>query len=343
MLSRCSVQLQRVQKTLNTPSSSRLGPRLLIAPLPLTTHRYSSSNASSKQTPAASTLGVKELVQRDIRHAEKLGVLEPAPADATGFRRLVHSAIQLGKFYFRGAKLIYTRGREVTAIKARVRAGGLPMTRAESRLINLQRRDVIKLMPFIVMAIVVEELIPVAAIYAPFMLPSTCILPGQRSRIEEKKTQRAIASATKAQSIFAIIRKDAIDGTLPFSALRGTGSAALACSLLRLPTFGNDLLRTWRIRRHLHFIQNDDRLLISEKSVDSLSDQDVAQALEERGLYVYLHFAVTSTEIIVGSIIGDIPAEVQRARLKWWLDSVQSTPDDATLTRRLFLLMEQKS
>ncbi|KAJ3881804.1 hypothetical protein F5051DRAFT_449649 [Lentinula edodes] len=315
MLSRHSVRVQRI-----CLSSTKLS----LTPSNLSANRYNSSN-HSKHVPTTSALGVKELVQRDIRHAERLGVLEPAPADSTGFRKVLHSAIQLGKFYFRGAKLIYTRGKEVNAIKARVRAGGLPMTRQESRLINLQRRDVTKLIPFVVMAIVVEELIPVAAIYAPFMLPSTCILPGQLARIEEKKNLKAIASASEGQGILATIRKNAVDGTLPFSALKGTGSAVVVCGLLRLPTFGNDLLRTWRIRRHLDFLQTDDRMLIQEKAEDSLSDHDVAQALEERGF-----------------IIQKLSVKSQRARLKWWLDSIQDTPDDSGTTRRLFLLTEQK-
>ncbi|KAJ4468237.1 hypothetical protein J3R30DRAFT_1686968 [Lentinula aciculospora] len=319
MLSRCSVRVQTHRKFL-----SFLDFKYLAKPPP-SSLRYSSSN-QPKHSPASSAIGVKELVQRDIRHAERLGVLEPAPADVNGFQKLIHSAIQLGKFYFRGAKLIYTRGREVSAIKARARAGGLPITREESRLIILQRRDVTKLIPFVVMAIVLEELIPVAAIYAPFMLPSTCILPGQRARIEEKKTQKAITSAFEAQGILANVTQNAVDGTLPYSALRGTGSATVVCGLLRLPTFGNDLLRTWRIRRHLHFIQNDDRLLIQNKLEDDLSDHDVAQALEERGF-----------------IVQDLPIESQRARLKWWLNSVQDTPDSAAITRRLFLLTEPKT
>jgi hypothetical protein len=79
------------------------------------------------------------------------------------------------------------------------------------------------------MAIIMEELIPVAAIYAPFMLPSTCILPGQRKRIEEKKTKQAVASAHQAQSLLANIRKNAVNGILASSTLRGTGSAAVLC------------------------------------------------------------------------------------------------------------------
>lgn len=92
---------------------------------------------------------------------------------------------------------------------------------------ELKRED--RLIPFIILALVLEELIPVIALYAPFMLPSTCILPGQRTRMTEKLTQKAIASALESQHILDNIRKKAVDGKLPSSALRGTGSAVVLC------------------------------------------------------------------------------------------------------------------
>jgi len=40
-------------------------------------------------------LGVKETIQNDIKHAEALGVLAPPAPDANGFRKLIHSTIEL--------------------------------------------------------------------------------------------------------------------------------------------------------------------------------------------------------------------------------------------------------
>jgi LETM1 and EF-hand domain-containing protein 1, mitochondrial len=34
--------------------------------------------------------------------------------------------------------------------------------------------------------IILEEALPLVALYAPFLLPSTCVLPSQQERIEEK-------------------------------------------------------------------------------------------------------------------------------------------------------------
>ncbi|KAF5367412.1 hypothetical protein D9758_003638 [Tetrapyrgos nigripes] len=269
-------------------------------------------------------VGIKELIQRDIKHAEQVGVIAPAPLDANTFRKIVHTTWELTKFYFYGALAIYKRRQNISAIKTRIRNGGLHLTRAEGRLIELQRKDVNKVIPFVILAILMEELIPVIAIYAPFMLPSTCILPSQQARIEEKKAVKALDASVSYRALFAELNGKAQDGKLPLSALRGNGSAAAMCGVLRLPTFGNDLLRTWRIQQHLKFIKKDDDLLIRDDLLNTLSNEELLQALEERG---FITMGIKTTEA--------------RNRLKWWLDSVRDHSDDV-LARRLSLLAERR-
>lgn len=41
--------------------------------------------------------------------------------------------------------------------------------------------------------LVIEEIIPLIVLYAPWMLPSTCILPSQRERIEKKRREKQAA------------------------------------------------------------------------------------------------------------------------------------------------------
>jgi hypothetical protein len=48
------------------------------------------------------------------------------------------------KFYYRGVKLIFIRRKEVTIIKARIKAGGSPITRSEYRFVIAQKDDVRK-------------------------------------------------------------------------------------------------------------------------------------------------------------------------------------------------------
>ncbi|ESK92949.1 hypothetical protein Moror_9022 [Moniliophthora roreri MCA 2997] len=290
----------------------------------------SSSKASPPQPtpsprPSNERLGIKETIQRDIKNAEELGVLKPAPPDANTFRKIIHSTWEITKFYFRGAKLIYLRQKEIGAIKRRIRNGGLGLTRAEGRLIEVQRKDISKVIPFVVVAVILEELIPVIALYAPFMLPSTCVLPAQRERIEEKKAIKALASYHESRALILSMKSKVQDGKLPLTALSGTGVASVVCSLLRLPTFGIDSLRMWRIWRHLHFIARDDYLLLKDDLLNTMSKHDLDQALSERGF------------ITQGLSIKD-----SQARLKWWLNSVKDYPTEEAVERRLPLLMERR-
>lgn len=42
-----------------------------------------------------------------------------------------------------------------------------------------------RLVPFISIIVILEEILPLVIIYAPFLLPSTCKLPSQARRIED--------------------------------------------------------------------------------------------------------------------------------------------------------------
>ena len=49
---------------------------------------------------------------------------------------------------------------------------------------------VIRLVPFVLTLAIIEEIIPLIVMYAPGMLPSTCVLPSQRARIDTKRHSR---------------------------------------------------------------------------------------------------------------------------------------------------------
>jgi hypothetical protein len=63
--------------------------------------------------------------------------------------------------------------------------------------------------PFLIIALLLEEIIPLIAIYAPFMLPSTCILPSQRQRIKAKRSEKAIAFAANYRQLFNKLKTSA--------------------------------------------------------------------------------------------------------------------------------------
>ncbi|KAF5386050.1 hypothetical protein D9615_002428 [Tricholomella constricta] len=236
--------------------------------------------------PSAPSLkAVKEVAKRDIEDAEAHGILAPPPPNSNWFKRTLHKGIELAKFYYRGVKLIFLRRKEINLIRARIKAGGSPLTRWENRLIRTQKSDINKVVPFLFIALLLEEVIPLIAIYAPFMLPSTCILPSQRDRIEEKRTEKAIAYAAEYRHIYAKLKlQESPAGHLPIDALKASGTSIAVCGVLRLSTVGFDALRIRRIRNHLEFLAVDDQLLVQDKLLQRLSLKGLEEALLERGL-----------------------------------------------------------
>ena len=60
------------------------------------------------------------------------------------------------------------------------------------------------------------------------MLPSTCILPSQRERIEAKRAEKARAAAINSKSVFVALKSQANAGQLPESALKTVAGAPTA-------------------------------------------------------------------------------------------------------------------
>ena len=75
----------------------------------------------------------------------------------------------------------------------------------------------LRLVPFVAIVILLEEVIPLIVLYAPGMLPSTCVLASQRERIDTKRREK--------QRDFAETMRDV------FSDVLTAGPAGLASSL----------------------------------------------------------------------------------------------------------------
>lgn len=56
--------------------------------------------------------------------------------------------------------------------------------------------------------IIVEEIIPLVVLYAPFILPSTCILPTQKDRIDTKKREKQRVLVASYPDVFTKLAKD---------------------------------------------------------------------------------------------------------------------------------------
>ena len=69
---------------------------------------------------------------------------------------------------------------------------------------------VTRLIPFILIVIIAEEVIPLVVIYAPFLLPSTCLLPSQKERIENKRREKQKTYAHSMVSVFQSVHNRAL-------------------------------------------------------------------------------------------------------------------------------------
>lgn len=84
-------------------------------------------------------------------------------------------------------------------------------------------------------AIILEEVIPLIAIWYPEMLPSTCILPSQRDRIQQGLTDTALAVPANWGPTLASLTRAADSGEIPLNALndrnliRAVGWHVLCC------------------------------------------------------------------------------------------------------------------
>ncbi|KAJ6558575.1 hypothetical protein DFH09DRAFT_1163249 [Mycena vulgaris] len=302
------IQLRPAPIKLPTP------PPAAAPPLPPTS---SASPPTVHTTESLSLKSLKETTTRDISDAESHGILLPPPPGAGWAKSTLHKVIQLGKFYIRGVKLVWTRQKITRAIKKRVAAGGAPLERWEHRLLPTQSSDMKRLVPFIVIALILEEVIPLIVLYAPGMLPTTCLLPSQRDRIQEKGTDKVLALMTKERPVLQALTQAADGGVLPVASLQ-TRDIKTICGLLRLPTGGLQRLRLQRLQLHLSFVEKDDAFLMKE-DLGGLSSQDLLQALHERGI-----------------ITRDLDTEAQLKQLKWWLKAVNEKEN--SVARRLYLV-----
>lgn len=205
--------------------------------------------------------------------------------------------------------MINTHRRQVAQIKQRVKGGGAPISRAEYRFMRTNRQDVLKcvldlnfhtrinsltnlhrLVPFVPIVVIAEELIPLIAMYAPGMLPSTTKLPSQLKKIEENAMEEQAVFAARKVEFTRIVHAGMQSGdecmVVDLAQLRALGGDVMkaVCGVLRLATWGPAPLLLWRIDQHLTHIARDDELLTKEIPGNQLGDSEVVKALYERGM-----------------------------------------------------------
>ncbi|PWN36999.1 uncharacterized protein FA14DRAFT_8566 [Meira miltonrushii] len=188
----------------------------------------------------------------------------------------------LFRFYYNGVKQIWKDRALVQAKKKeiadRVTAGKGGALWSEKAMIELHQADVRKLPLFLAILIILEEVLPLVVIYAPSLLPSTCILPSQSLKMraeEERRRGLAIQRMAKEEQV-----RNFVDRLASTSCEEGQASVVEAESSVvsSLHSLEKDVvrdianvfgLRSWgpsslvisRIEKHLRFLQEDDELL----------------------------------------------------------------------------------
>lgn len=307
--------LKRPSPSSATPKPQSISPKKTQPSFPA--FRLPPTSSTPDSVPSAI-----ELAKQDIADATAQGVLRPAPHDAGTIKRFTHQAFELLKFYFRGLKAINTHRKQAAAIRLRISTGGAALSRAESRFIKTFQQDALKLIPFVIVVVVMEELIPFIALYVPRMLPSTCVLPGQRDRINAKARNNQQLVLAGNWQIFDLLRKESeSSGFIPTLSLKNPGAL---CGVIGIPAWGPLQLVRWRLQRHLQNIASDDKMLKQEAYGRDLTLPELKEALQERGMSM---FSETNS------------ADELRAQLKWWIDMTETIPEGAdAISRRLFVL-----
>ncbi|KAG1865867.1 hypothetical protein DFJ58DRAFT_743214 [Suillus subalutaceus] len=307
---------------LKRPSPSSATPKPHSTSLKQIQHSFPAFRPSTTSSTPDSVPSAIELAKQDIADATAQGVLRPAPHDAGTIKRFTHQAFELLKFYFRGLKAINTHRKQAAAIRSRIATGGAALSRAESRFIKTFQQDALKLIPFVIVVLVMEELIPFIALYVPRMLPSTCVLPGQRDRISAKARNNQQLVLTGNWRLFDLLRKESeSSGFIPTLSLKNPGAL---CGVVGISAWGPLQLLQWRLQRHLQNIASDDKMLKQEVYGRDLTLPELKEALQERGMPM---FSETNS------------ADELRAQLKWWIDMTETMPEGAdAVSRRLFVL-----
>ncbi|KAI0082005.1 hypothetical protein K474DRAFT_1655927 [Panus rudis PR-1116 ss-1] len=270
--------------------------------------------------PKVPVTEVVEVAKHDYQDAAQHGILAPPPEGAGRIAILIHTAKEYFKFYWRGVKLINTNRKRVKQMHERVKAGGPALSRWESRFIQTYNQDIIKLIPFAIIVILLEEVIPLVVIYAPFLLPSTCILPSQKDRIDSKRRdQQRTYISLMGEDFERIQNLVSADPSISADALLSGPALLPITGALGLSTFGPPPIRLRRVKRHLERVREDDALLLKEGLGASLAEAELRDALEERGL-----------------LTDGLSSKQMQARLRWWLDEVsRSISSDAAADDQL--------
>jgi hypothetical protein len=203
----------------------------------------------------------------------------------------------LFRFYTNGIGQLWRNHRAATHLRNQIKQRGVEtLTRAEFQQLTRARDDIRKLLPFIGVLIVLPESIPFLLVFAPGVVPSTCVLPTQKetrvSKIRGRRDDMARALVAGAKGLEPLKVEDVVrsDVLRELAVRHGSEYSAVDvkqlkafCRFLGLSEFGGMFWLQRRWNKFSMYVQEDD-LLLSKQGIGSLSVEQVAEAVEERGM-----------------------------------------------------------
>lgn len=207
------------------------------------------------------------------------------------------TAKYLFKFYFNGVKQIWANRTLVKAVQQRVAEGGELQSRDEFQLLRTHRSDMKKLPLFLLILLVLEEALPLVVIWAPSLLPSTCVLPSQLLKIRmstEVKRAEACQKLRESKSVQSLLPVVDTSKAAPKLSTTHQGDAATdvlstlsqeelswLAKMFSLATWGGTSMVRRRLDTHLAYLREDDKWIAATMPVGV---DVLAKACSERGL-----------------------------------------------------------
>ncbi|KAG0327271.1 hypothetical protein BGZ99_008032 [Dissophora globulifera] len=222
------------------------------------------------------------------------------PSAATGVVGKAKSFLRKGKEIViqckDGVKLLWVNKKIVASLKKAQKEDGHQLTRREFQLIHKTDIDIKRMIPFGLVFLLATEYIPLIIIFAPQLIPSTCVTPsqleGRRKKIHEKRsvmTEKLIRlnrreinkEALANYNSFIAIAKKYGDG-FEYSMI-DRGHLASFCRFMGLSGFGPKFMLSKRLDKHMNYLKKDD-LLLHKDGIDTLTFAELQLANEERGM-----------------------------------------------------------
>ncbi|CDZ98357.1 LETM1-like [Phaffia rhodozyma] len=250
------------------------------------THRRPSSTSSTANNANRSAPLLALAPSPPIRDIET-----PDPSKGTITKAVLY-AWYYCRFLFYGVTLSWQERKLVNEVRRRVNHGGLPYDWRESLMEVRVRSDWRKMIPFVVIAAVIEEIVPLLILLAPTLIPSTVLLPTQSFSVRQKQETRRHDARSVLYARLQEVKADKSDKNALDLGWNGNNWVNWEDEdmkkLLRAYDLGTrSPSRSYlesRVYNHVSFLESDDKLLIGRPPTAGLTLSEFQKALGDRGL-----------------------------------------------------------